>query len=179
MRMRVTLRVSGRSDQESLLLLDGQSLLVGRTPDPSALRLAADQLARLRCLAVQSPNVSANHFLLERADNRLRVHDLSSRNGTWARVTSESEVWLAGDNVALSLGSPHAGSVVDDGPEPASWTGADDYAAGISLAIEAWLSRRDMPARIRVVPTRSGTETELFGRIPLPTGHDILAEPVR
>lgn len=177
--MRINLRVSGRAAQEIVDLLDGDCVLVGREPSAAAIGLAASQAGRTRLLAVQSANVSANHFLIERQGDRLCVRDLASRNGTWARAVPESELWLTGSEMSLSLGSPLAGSAVDDAPDPAAWTGAEDYASSLGISIDSWLARRDMPARIRILPSRAASEGEPFGRIPLPTGFDILAEPLR
>jgi DNA-binding NtrC family response regulator len=177
--MRITLRVLGRVSQDIIELSHGELLLVGRAPSPDALNIETDKRCRLRCFVVQSPNVSANHFLLDLTDGGLSIKDLRSRNGTWARIPSEAGVLLSGESVALSLGSPQVDPGADPGPEPPPWTAADDYPAAVSLAIEAWLAQRDMRARVRVVPGTQRPGAESLGRLPLATGQDIVVEPTR
>jgi DNA-binding NtrC family response regulator len=178
--MHITIRVSGRNSVETVCLEDGERVLVGRAPDPASLEANGSRApVPARCVAVHSPNVSSNHLLLERRGEALRVTDLASRNGTWAKLPPSSEVWLCGSRFACTLGATHAGGLADEGPEPAIWTGRANYHDGVMAAIDAWLKKRDMPARIRTANPRAQPPLDGGGRMPLTSDRDLVIEPLR
>jgi DNA-binding NtrC family response regulator len=177
--MHITIRVSGRNSVETLCLEDGERVLVGRAPDPSSLYAGGGDASHVRAVVVHSPNVSSNHLLLERRGEQLHVTDLASRNGTWAKLPPSSEVWLRGSHFACTLGANHTGGLADEGPEPAIWTSRANYVDGVTTAIDNWLQKRDMPARIRAVRSRTPPQRDYGGRIPLATDSDIVIEPLR
>jgi DNA-binding NtrC family response regulator len=173
--MRVSVKTPNHGSPENIDLLEDQKVLVGRAPDPSD--ACENSTREVRTVRISSPNVSANHVLLERTGDRVRVVDLDSRNGTWARLTPRTEIWLSGEDISLSLGFPSASGAHQEGPEAAHWTGAADYESAVVRAIDAWLRKRDVPAQLRTHPAHDGEHFEGFDRIPLAIGTDLVIEP--
>ena len=176
--MRVVIKTSGRALSDTFDLEDGETVLLGRSPDVRHLT-GLPETARVNCRPISSPNVSANHVLVERHGNEVRVLDLASRNGTWVRIPSDGDAKLSVSDIAITLGSPTLVASVDEGPEAASWTGEGDYAEAIATAVEAWLRKRDIPARIGQATQHSAETAEHFCWIPLATRTYLTVEPSR
>ncbi len=168
-------------DRVSIALNDAESALIGRAPDATRVdTIDASQLDHAQHVAIASPNVSSNHVWVRNDGDATSIVDLGSRNGTWLRLPSRSEVTLRSSDEPVSLSiAPAADSAAPtQGPADASWTDARDYAAVLAASVGHWLDRRELPAKVSVI-TRSDARADGVGRIPLASGRDLVVEPLQ
>ncbi|HZS42147.1 MAG TPA: sigma 54-interacting transcriptional regulator [Polyangia bacterium] len=175
--MRISIRIPSVESPEWVELKPGESVLIGRQPDPNKIDPRGAELASgsVTSFTVHSPSVSANHALVSWSGDAPRVVDLGSRNGTWLRVPPFLEVPVAvTDQLMLRLAPAASSKIEDDLPADTLWAGRADYAPSLVLAIEDWLSRRGTPAQVRLVRrSERARDDDLPGRIALPVDVDL------
>ncbi|MBS2023243.1 MAG: sigma 54-interacting transcriptional regulator [Deltaproteobacteria bacterium] len=149
----------------------GVALLVGREPEAALVPPRAGEPPERRTLAIASPLVSSNHVLLWREGEQVRARDLTSKNGTFVRLTAEpaSLPWGAEAHVYLAALKPGAGAQALT-PLPVNDVGPAEFAERIKGAIGGWLSRAGLAPRLRVLGANErGGQDELDpGRFTLP-----------
>lgn len=159
---------------EAIAIEDGQGVLIGRKPDAGQLPEAA---LGARPVRVVTPSISANHLSAYAASGDLCLEDLGSRNGTWLRLPPRRVVRVAAhEPVAVWLGRLGEGERTAEEPEDASWTQESDYAAAIVRALDGWLKRRQISARLELSPGRRAAAHP--GQIPLADGQELLIQPL-
>ncbi len=170
-RVRVEIKTWGPSATHAVTLGDGESALVGRDPDPDAMA-GVSQL-----VTVTSPNVSANHVSIRRDGDELSLVERGSRNGTWLRLPTSSEVRfkVPNDDVALQIAPPFDQALGLEGPDDAQWANAAEYATSLQREITRWLAVRNIAARATIVPGVA-THANRPGRLALATGEDLIVE---
>jgi DNA-binding NtrC family response regulator len=179
--VRVAIVAPGEETPVSVTL-DGEGpFLIGRAPDVTALseENAAQASAPPQCVALDSPNVSANHVLVTCNQETVSLVDLGSRNGTWLRLQPSRTLTVSGgDDLSLQLAMASARSPVDAQPEDAVWSGPSDFSKALGWRIEQWLGARDMPAEVTLID-RTDTDADRLGVIPLASGSYMLVVPRR
>ncbi len=173
---RVTVRFPGSEDDVAVDVRE-EPVLLGRNPDAAGLE--PELRAGVRAVSINSHSVSSNHALIRRVDGVLRVRDVHSRNGTWLRVPDGGEVELAHDaELALQLGMPSVSPGREDEPEEAHWTDEGDFAAGVRIAVERWLEREGVAARVTCVEGERQEPSTFADRIPLDKRSAIVIAPL-
>jgi DNA-binding NtrC family response regulator len=160
---RLLIDAPGQAETETVTLDGADRLLIGRLPNASLLP-TEPAAGETRCLAVPSPNVSANHALAYLTSSGVRIRDLDSKNGTWVRIPRGAtlDVPVASNEVELLLASSLHGVVSDESPQAARYRDGADFGQGVSRAVSAWLSAVDVPARVWVVG-EAPTDASAFG----------------
>lgn len=154
-----------------------RALLIGRAPDPQAVRLAPDVSGRsIEAAPVDGASVSANHVIVWCEQGTACVRDMESRNGTWLRLPAAETLRVSGPEVVLQLAQAAGGTAADDEPSAPTWTAGGDYAQGVADSIERWLEAHRIEAHATVVtdPAESGGAPT---RIPLATGESLDITP--
>ena len=145
------------------------AILFGRNPDTQVQAVAeAEGLKEIAPVTILSPSVSANHALVSAQDGEVRVRDLGSRNGTWLLLPKNRSILVGSSDVILQLGKAKANLSLTDDPEPPVWHHRNEFGPAVARAIEAWLSTRDVHAR--VVLHTSPEANRSPGQIPLADG---------
>jgi len=157
-------------------LNEGESVVVGRNPEPSAIALSGSAAA----ISIPSPSVSTNHVLIQDRGTAANLMDLGSRNGTWLRLPPHCGVTLdvPSEPISIRLGPIQEVQVAEQAPTDAVWTSTDDFAGALTNSIVQWLNQCDLPTRVSVID-RDGARVDGVGRIPLASGRDLVVEPTR
>lgn len=186
--MRLEIHTVGR-EFDSVELGPEESVLIGREPDAEALSSrrpselppgeveAPAESTRVLALG-RSASVSANHLYIERRGDRAHLVDLGSRNGSWLKLPAGSQVEMAAPSqLSVRLALPLDNDAPSATLEPASYLGPEDYALGVSVAVERWLRQMDLPARVVVVAHEGTGDHRAVGRLSLATREDLLLVP--
>ena len=173
----VGIRTTGREATEYVDLAEGDSLLIGRSPDWS--RVFPDAGESAKSLRVASPCVSSNHVLLRNQHGHIHVKDLGSRNGTWLAIPSGTVATteLTVGPLVLRLAAPAIEEASEDLPAAVPWSGPDEYPAAMERTVSAWLDARGAQTRV-TADEREATGGSRARRIPLASGQQLLIEPV-
>ncbi|HYV46568.1 MAG TPA: sigma 54-interacting transcriptional regulator [Myxococcaceae bacterium] len=143
----------GDQPPRELTIEPRQALLLGREPDPDALR---GSLAGIQVHSVSLPSntVSGNHVVVWREDEAYCLRDIGSRNGTWVRAPSGAKVTVAGadprEPLSLRLAVTEG---VDLGEPPDAWPGAGgNLPSAVADALAAWFKQIGLPVQATVAP---------------------------
>jgi DNA-binding NtrC family response regulator len=170
---RITIEAPGVEAYELVVEKDLR-YLIGREPDPGRSRVPSEDV-RVNIVPVASPSVSANHCLVWRDDEALRVQELGSRNGTWLGLPANVPVSIADDGaISLRLARYDERGGDADQPEDAHWSHAGEFAPGVVTAVEGWLVRAGTTAQVSLRSRRSTSREPLDpGAIPLASGQEL------
>jgi DNA-binding NtrC family response regulator len=146
------------------------ALLLGRAPDPQTAPDAAGAV-QFRSVTLPAPSISANHALVWVDETGVCVRDLGSKNGTWLLLPSDRTVRLDEDKVVLHLAHAVDDGAAEDEPPNPSWTSRHDFASTLGDAIEPWLTRQGIQARVSVA--QGGDDQDPPTRIPLANGEGL------
>src|SRR5689334_16739400 len=137
----------GQSTHTLELGSDG-SVLIGRSPDSTALREGADQHRQpVKLLAVDAPSVSANHLLAWTEQGRVCVEDVGSRNGSWLELPRTQAIRTESDSAVVQLARASRDSADADEPQTPVWHGRGDFASALANAISSWLKQQSIAAQ--------------------------------
>ena len=145
---RLIVEAQGQVESEVVAIEDGESVLMGRTPDPAQLTDQQKPVAGvLRPYAVPSPSVSANHAAAWSQEGNVHLLDLDSRNGTWVRLPRGEALRIpAGGDIHLRLASFAAAAGTDTQPDPPRYLDRTDFGTSVAQSVRAWLRQHDIPA---------------------------------
>lgn len=152
---------AAEQESESVELAEGESLLVGRQPDPVRLPPTSQvpHVPSPRTVAIPSASVSANHALIWKEGGTVCVRDLGSRNGSWLFLPRHQTVRVPTEQpICLQLTHLDTREPSGDEPTDATWSSSDDMGPGLVHAVEAWLQRLGISARVSL-HGRRGSET--------------------
>ncbi len=153
------------------------AVLIGRAPDPrTAPQVQVTGAGEIRSVVLPAPSISSNHALVWMDEAGVGVRDLGSKNGTWLLLPSDHPVRMEGD-VVLHLAQALDEASAGDEPSNPSWTSRHDFARALVEAIESWLARQGIQARVDVAARRREGE-EPPTRIPLSTGEGLDIVPL-
>lgn len=143
-------------------LAEGGALLLGRAPRPEKLEGAFGPAEKVRCVALASPHVSANHCVLWSTPGGVFVRDLESKNGTWSRLAPGQSTPAPAGALSLALATPGAEAPAEALPsEPLAW-GDGDFGDTVAEAATQWLARQGVSSEARVVSSSlEGAENTL------------------
>jgi DNA-binding NtrC family response regulator len=164
--------------RESLVVAEGETVLVGREPD--ATRMPPPARPDARAVPVVHPLVSAYHGVVDRAEGVTTLTDAGSRNGTWLRLPPNEGVQTRAQKpLVLRLSSPSASGPLREGPDDAAWVDATGFDGAVVQAITRWFASLGIPVRAAVHAQRRVDGPGAAGYIPLATGRLLHLVPER
>jgi DNA-binding NtrC family response regulator len=174
----IVIEVVGQST-ETIQLVDGDTVLVGRQPEPSALGALAE--GQVRTVTVTPPSVSANHLVVRRAAGATTLVDNASRNGSWLRLPPGDRVEVRSTkSLQVRLATLPAVVESGDAPKDATWIDRDDFHTGVVTAVSAWFDVLGQAARITTSPAEYPSRDDRAARqLPLANGHRLDVMPTR
>jgi DNA-binding NtrC family response regulator len=156
----------GQSTHTLELGADG-SVLIGRSPDSSALRDGAGQRRQpVKLLSVEAPSVSANHLLAWTEQGQVCVEDVGSRNGSWLELPRSRAIRSESDSAVVQLARASRDSSDAEEPQTPVWHGRGDFGSALAGAISSWLKQQGIAAEVSVVDN-SGENPAPPNRVPL------------
>jgi len=174
----VVVEVAGQP-AETIEVADGDTVLLGRDPDPA--RLGAHAAGEVRLVTVPQPSVSANHLVVHRNDGTTALIDTASRNGTWLRLPAGDRVEVRSTRpLQIRIAAPPALTGPDDGPRDATWIHRDDFHVGVIAAVRAWFDGLGVPVRVTAIaPDRTSPDDASGRALPLANGYRLEVVPAR